>query len=115
MRPFTFPNILYKTDFPVVLVHHRVRQLGNFNLIIELLHCSDGICWSGAVRPHRFLGRRGATCAKAPASVRQRRQQWNCEPGSTCWPPLYPSPSLPPSSSACSEFERSTYADRGKL
>ena len=103
MPPFTLVNLLYKTRSAVVIVHHRVRQLGNFKLFIELLHRSNEICWSGGALPPRFQGWRGATRAKAPVfKSRHRRQRWNCEQGSTCLRPLCPSPSLPPSSSACS-------------
>src|SRR4030095_3546338 len=64
MRSFTFLYVLYKTGFAVLLVHHRVRQLGNFNLIIDLLHCSDESCGSEAARPPRSRVWRGATRVK---------------------------------------------------
>ena len=66
MRPFTLFTLLYKTALAVVIVHHWVRQLGNVNLIIELLRCSIENCWSGGALPHRFRGWRGATHGKAP-------------------------------------------------
>ena len=66
MRPFTLLILLYKTVLAVIIVHHWVRQLGNVNLIIELLRCSIENCWPGSALPPRFPGWRGATRVKAP-------------------------------------------------
>src|ERR1700682_468823 len=38
---------------------------GTPTLIIELLHCNIEICWSIAIRPHRFPGWRGKLASTA--------------------------------------------------
>ena len=64
MQAFTLFRLLYKTGFPVVIVHHRVRPLGNFSLNMELLRCSIEICWPCRALPNRFQRWRGATHVK---------------------------------------------------
>ena len=66
MRPFTLFILLYKTALAVIIVHHWVRQLGNVDLIIELLRCSIENCWSGGALPPKFPGWRRATRVEAP-------------------------------------------------
>ena len=100
-------NLLYKTYRAVVIVHQLVRPQGNSKFYHGIVAMQHRNLLVGRHKRLRFWAWRRVTCVSA-GFVRQRRQRWNCGRGSTCLLPSYPSPSLPPSSSACSEFGCST-------